>query len=123
MTTNNLFRDLLDGRIPVARKRLKPGIYFLPNLKDPTAPTMRELQQGVRINIATTIDDFGAAMRQVGAAAQTAGTTIQELADAYAWTPEDQMAKALQAQQNRNTGPAATPLRVRGRNTHYKEKA
>lgn len=37
--------------------------------------------------------------------------------------PADPRARALQAQQNRNTGPAATPLRVRGRNTHYKEKA
>lgn len=58
MTTNNLFRDLLDGRIPLARKRLRPGIYILPSLADPTAPTIAELNAGVDISKAVTIDGY-----------------------------------------------------------------
>lgn len=123
MRTNDLFRDLLEGRVPMARKRIRPGIYFLPNLKDPTAPTVAELNAGIDLSRLITIDGFGAAMRQVGVAAQTAGTTIQELADAYAWTPKDQMAKALHTKQSRSTGPKLDTLRNRGRVNRYKEKA
>lgn len=44
--TNQLFRDYLEGRI-VVRRRVRPGFYFLPNLPDPTAPTMKDLNAGI----------------------------------------------------------------------------
>ena len=36
--------------------------------------------------------------------------------------PADPRARALWAKQQQGHGPAMTPLRVRGRTTHYKEK-
>lgn len=46
--TNDLFRDLLEGRIPMARKRIKPGLYFLPaGSFDPAAPTMNDLTKAI----------------------------------------------------------------------------
>ena len=36
--------------------------------------------------------------------------------------PTDPRARALWAKQQQGHGPAMTPLRVRGRTTHYKEK-
>lgn len=48
MRTNDLFRDLLDGRIPMPRRRIKPGFYFLPaGSFDPAAPTMSDLTKAI----------------------------------------------------------------------------
>lgn len=45
---NDLFREVLEGRIPMPRRRIRPGIYLLSTpLADATAPTMRELEAGV----------------------------------------------------------------------------
>lgn len=56
--TNQLFREVLEGRIPLARKRVRPGFYFLPNLADPTAPTVAELNAGVDLSHILTIDGY-----------------------------------------------------------------
>lgn len=56
--TNQLFREVLEGQIPLARKRIRPGFYFLPSLADPTAPTVAELNAGVDLSNAVTIDGY-----------------------------------------------------------------
>lgn len=58
MRTNDLFREVLDGRIPMPRRRIRPGFYYLPNLTDPKAPTVAELNAGVDLSHILTIDGY-----------------------------------------------------------------
>lgn len=101
MTTNNLFRDLLDGRIPVPAK--------------PKPPTVADAFQ-LLANIVTE------AFRDISAAFQPLVESLQDLGVIEPPPPTDPREFALWHKQQRGTGPNATPLRVRGRTTHYKEK-
>lgn len=66
--TNQLFRDLLDNKIPGHETpttvwvdimpQIPPGFYFLPGLVDPTAPTVAELNAGVDLSHILTIDGY-----------------------------------------------------------------
>lgn len=115
--TNDLFRDLLEGRIPMARKRIKPGIYFLPKLVNPAAPTMKELAAGVNISHILTVDGFSFDPHPHAAAAH--GWDDWGKRDS---PPADLRARALRAKQQQGHGPKDAPLRTRGRNNRYKEK-
>lgn len=71
--TNQLFRGVLDGRIPLARKRIRPGIYWVPNLADPTAPTLQDLDEGIALSpfveaTGLAFDDLAETMRRMGEA-------------------------------------------------------
>lgn len=61
MRTNDLFQELLDGRIPMPRRLDRPVFYFLLTLADPTAPTVAELNAGIRITMMAT-DGFNLAI-------------------------------------------------------------
>lgn len=112
--TNQLFREVLEGLIPFPRKRTggRTRIVFIPpgrTIWHADAPTVAELNAGVDISHVVTIAGWDSWAK-----------------DHPVWPNEpelDPRARALAAKQSRNTGPAATPLRVRGRNTHYKEKS
>lgn len=55
--TNQLFREVLDGRIPLARKRIRPGFYFLPvGSFDPAAPTLKDLASAINLSQVVTIE-------------------------------------------------------------------
>lgn len=63
MRTNDLFRDLLENRIPGHETPTavwitimpRTGIFFLPKLADPTAPTVAELNAGIDLSQVVTI--------------------------------------------------------------------
>ena len=115
--TNDLFRDLLEGRIPTPRKRIRPGIYFLPKLVNPAAPTMNELAAGVNISHILTVDGFSF-------------DPHPHAAPAHGWDdwgkrdspPADPRARALWAKEQQGHGPELGTLRNRGRVMRYREK-
>lgn len=113
--TNDLFRDLLDGLIPMARKRIKPGIYFLPSLRDPTAPTVAEMNAGIDLSQFITIDGYS--VQPHVHCAPSDGWL--DCCDKPGYDPRY---VALAAKQSRGTGPTPEALRVRGRNNHYRTK-
>lgn len=111
--TNQLFRDYLDGRIPVRPMFAiggmipRPGYYFLPNLADPTAPTMKELAAGVNISEYMIINlppqaglttparetDYEAINRAIGKASES----LQEMSAATGMSAEEIMALLAKA--------------------------
>lgn len=99
--TNDLFRDLLDGRIPMPSK--------------PKPPTIADAFQAI-------FDMVGDVVREIVAAYQPLIESLQDLGVIATPPPTDPRARALWAKQQQGHGPAVTPLRVRGRTTHYKEK-
>lgn len=86
--TNQLFREVLDGRIPLARKRVRPGFYFLPNLADPTAPTVAELNAGVDLSGYITTDGL---QMQSPDQPKTMTESLQEMAAATGMSAEEIM--------------------------------
>lgn len=123
--TNDLFRDLLDGRIEVRSTFAAGGL--IPKIKSNGRPVTLSYGhwQSVERSIGQASDgirSMAEAMGLVGIAAQEAVVTIRQLTSTFNDPPADPRARALQHKQHQGTGPAVTPLRVRGRNTHYKEK-
>lgn len=71
--TNQLFREVLEGRIPMPRRQIPPGFYFLPTLADPTAPTMADLNAGIRLDgVVENVEAFTDALHAIGQAALNA---------------------------------------------------
>lgn len=99
--TNDLFRDLLDGKIPMPPK--------------PKPPTFGEALQGI-------CDLVGGIFRDIAAAYQPLIETLQEAGAIPTPPPADPRERALWMRDHRNTGPAPEPLRTRGRVTGYKEQ-
>lgn len=112
MTTNNLFREVLDGRIPTADPFDHHAFNRAVNDVARVSEWAYQYAADLLMRFAKDCPDIDHIHVSIG------GDW-----DAKPTPPADPRARALAAQQNRNTGPAATPLRVRGRNTHYKEKA
>lgn len=101
MRTNDLFRDYLDGQIPMPAK--------------PKPPTLEEAFQ----NFA---DSVGASFRNIFNAFQPIIKGLQDIGVIESPPPTDQRERALWAAMNRGTGPTPEPLRNRGRVNRYKEK-
>lgn len=172
MRTNDLFRDLLEGRIPMAPRTV--WVTIMPELperhivQEPDTYTEWFQQMQVSINRAyenllKAADgafrsslvfggwtDYGAQRGMEGIERAHFNDAVEKLASNTGWSREesakqlghimdaaeridlthmqktapalDPRARALAAKQSRGTGPNATPLRVRGRTTHYKEK-
>lgn len=99
--TNDLFRDLLEGKIPLPSK--------------PKPPTIADAFQSI-FNMVTDV------YREIAAAYQPLIETLQDIGVIATPPPSDPRARALWAKQQQGHGPAMTPLRVRGRTAHYKEK-
>lgn len=148
--TNDLFRDHLEKLMkePVKRKPFKPGMYFAPigtplnirttpgwqyfaGLSAALAPLTvaaahreedRRAREHVMRQAGERIMDMAEAMGLIGNAARMASIPLHGFANAYQETTDDLREQALTAKQSRGTGPALDPLRVRGRNNHYRTK-
>lgn len=78
--TNQLFREVLDGHIPLARKRVRPGFYYVPaGSYDPAAPTMADLAEAVEISnfaefTGLAFDDMAETMRRMGDAVRNSAS-------------------------------------------------
>ena len=101
MRTNDLFRDYLDGLIPMPAK--------------PKPPTLAEAAQGIW-------DAFTDVFQQLAEAVQPTIKALQDLGVITTPPPTDPRERALWTQLHRGTGPAPEPLRTRGRNNHYRTK-
>ena len=81
MRTNDLFRDLLDNRIPGHETptmvwvnimpKIRPRFYWVPNLPDPSAPTIQDLAEAVDLSkfleaAGLAFDDIAETMRRMG---------------------------------------------------------
>ena len=88
MRTNDLFREVLDGRIPLPRRRIRPGFYYLPNLTDPTAPTVAELNAGVDLSGYITTDGL---QMQSTDQPKTMTESLQQMAAATGMSAEEIM--------------------------------
>ena len=99
--TNQLFREVLDGRIPLPAK--------------PSPPTLADVFDSAWKNIT---DSF----QNVLEAFQPLMESLQESGLIATAPPTDPREFALWNIKNRNTGPALDNLAKRGRVTHYKTK-
>lgn len=99
--TNDLFRDLLDGRIPMPSK--------------PKPPTIGDAFQSI-------FNMVGDVAREIAAAYQPLIESLQDLGLIETPQPADPRERALWAQLHRGTGPAPDPLRNRGRVNRYKTR-
>lgn len=88
MRTNDLFREVLDGRIPMPLRRIRPGFYYLPNLTDPKAPTVAELNAGVDLSGYITTDGL---QMQSPDQPKTMTESLQEMAAATGMSVEEIM--------------------------------
>lgn len=88
--TNQLFQDVLDGRIPMPRRRARTGFYFLPGLAGPAAPTVAELNAGIDLTnvtigfnlapkAAAREEEREARNRAIAEAAAAAGETFADM--------------------------------------------
>ena len=110
--TNDLFRDLLEGRQPLRVRAMStvpnPEVQAILALCHHDAHHVDCPTCNVRAN------EGGAYLARIGKA------LIESFDDTP--PPADPRARALWAKEQQGHGPAMTPLRVRGRTTHYKEK-
>lgn len=99
--TNQLFRDYLDNRIPGHETpkmvwvnimpKIRPGIYWVPNLPDPSAPTLQGLAEAVDLSkfvkvTGLAFDGMAETMRRMGDAARNCRCCIPAI-DKPAPTP------------------------------------
>ena len=95
--TNQLFREVLEGRIPLPAK--------------PKPPTLAEAFESAWKNIAESFQNVLEAFQP-----------LMKFALIATAPPTDPRELALWNLNNRNTGPAPDNLAKRGRVTHYKTK-
>ena len=104
--TNDLFRDLLDGRhpLPTRRERFRQEVVARASMPWPES-------------LATAFIRFADAF-------EFTATQIQLLGQALEATdpPADPRARALWAKQHQGNGPQPEAMRVRGRNNKYQTK-
>ena len=99
--TNQLFREVLDGRIPLPAK--------------PKPPTLAEAFESAWERLAESFQAASKAFRPFMKSLQDVGLIATA-------PPTDPREFALWNIKNRNTGPALDNLAKRGRVTHYKTK-
>lgn len=109
MRTNDLFRDLLEGRIVVRTQdeRIREAATKLVQAAGIAFTDAADMLTRFTETIALTAPQIKMLGKALGIPEQP---------------PHDPRERALWAKRNRGTGPNATPLRVRGRTTHYREK-
>lgn len=105
MRTNDLFRDLLDGRIPMPVKP-KGGVWIAPA---GTPLNVSDMTGWINISSMVVFTGFNEFVRGY-------------LNEPVAAEPASPRTNALHAKQSRGTGPTPEPLRTRGRNNHYRTK-
>lgn len=169
--TNDLFRDLLDNRIPGHETPMMVWVNIMPEIRSTFIPrhqgrsafdaiqqqvnkAYENLRMAAMGGLRTTFFtgewiDYGWRRGLTGLERTRFNDAVEKMARANLWTrdecavmlgkimdvaekaeleplhqdpPADPRARALWAKQQQGHGPAMTPLRVRGRTTHYKEK-
>lgn len=169
--TNDLFRDLLENRIPGHETPTVVWVNITPEIRSTFIPrhqgqsafdaiqqqvnrAYENLRMAAMGGLRTTFftgewTDYGARQGLEGLERAHFNDAVEKMARTNPWTreecaamlgkimdiaataelgslhpdpPTDPRARALHHKQHQGHGPAHTPLRVRGRNTHYKEK-
>ncbi|AIY01198.1 hypothetical protein ART_1599 [Arthrobacter sp. PAMC 25486] len=116
--TNQLFRDLLEGRIPMPAKPKDALIPFDHHAFNRAVTDVAKVSGWPYQYAADLLMRFVKDCPDVGHVHMSIGGDW----DTKPNPPTDPRARALWAKEQRGNGPAVESLRVRGRNNRYKEK-